>query len=130
MAKNTSDWLVYDLDNDMIPSNMGHYDVRINGVPQQAFWYGGGWWSSISDEDAGDISVDMWSPSSFVAVPKVDNWQDKSLIPNSPGEYEVCIDAPWPLGGPSKATWNGVSWTCDGDKTILITQWRVSDLSA
>lgn len=50
-------------------------------------------------------------------------WFDKNVRPTIKGEYEICLDAPWPLGGPGMAEWTGRSWKQDGKK-IKITQWR------
>jgi hypothetical protein len=55
--------------------------------------------------------------------PAKTDWFDKDVKPEYKGEYEVCIDAPWPLGGPGMAEWTGRTWKQD-DKKVKITQWR------
>ncbi len=50
-------------------------------------------------------------------------WFDKDNKPTIKGEYEVLIDAPWPMGGPSMAEWTGRGWKKDGEK-VKIHQWR------
>lgn len=62
-----------------------------------------------------------WSP--IVVEPEVTDWFDKNVKPYYKGEYDVCIDAPWPNGGLARAEWTGRTWKQDGKK-VLITQWR------
>ena len=52
-----------------------------------------------------------------------EGWVSKETNPEEPGEYDVLIDAPWPLGGPNVANWNGESWEQDGD-SVKIHQWK------
>lgn len=52
-----------------------------------------------------------------------DGWNDKSIEPSELGEYEVLKNAPWPLGGLTKAYWDGNSWLDDNEK-IDIHKWK------
>lgn len=53
-----------------------------------------------------------------------ENWIDKSITPEEIGEYEVVINAAWPMGGMTvDASWDGASWKQDG-KEIQIHRWK------
>lgn len=70
---------------------------------------------------------DEWDPAAElekITPPyTVTDWFPKDVNPSHKGEYEVCIDAPWPLGGIAMAEWTGRTWKQDGKK-VKITQWR------
>ena len=62
-----------------------------------------------------------WAP--LADEPAVTDWFDKDTKPVHKGEYEVLIDAPWPVGGLGMAEWTGRTWKQDGDK-VKINGWR------
>ncbi len=71
-------------------------------------------------------AIDNWDPAKELDKiwenSKTD-WFDKNDKPAYKGEYEVLIDAPWPLGGPGMAEWTGRGWKKEGEK-VKIHQWR------
>ena len=56
--------------------------------------------------------------------PAVTEWFDKEIKPAYKGEYDVALDAEWPLSGIIRAEWNGRTWKdTDGNK-VKIKSWR------
>lgn len=51
-------------------------------------------------------------------------YNDAKDRPAERGEYEVLIDAPWPMGGPSRGQWTGRGWKNLAGQKIQITGWR------
>ena len=124
-AVNNEDWVDYDFsEEDQYPLEAGVYDVIVDGSPQTAYFYGSGWWDSEYSEDDSDIDVEKWLRGSLVVKKPEKAWIDKSELPDSPGEYQVLIDAPWPLGGIGPALWTGTNWTDPDGGEIKITKWR------
>jgi hypothetical protein len=84
-------------------------------------------YESISQEDRDDESNDDWDPvtelDKIVPPYTVTDWFEKDVKPAYKGEYEVMIDAPWPMGGLGRADWTGRGWKHNGEK-VKIHQWR------
>lgn len=80
-------------------------------------------YESVSFEDREENETEDldWSP--LPEEPVVTDWFDKDTKPAHKGEYEVLVDAAWPLGGLGRAEWTGRTWKQDGDK-IKIKGWR------
>jgi len=93
-------------------------------------------------EESDDDEEDDWDPAAElekIQVPVLEGeeewaqkaiddsikteWFDKAVKPYHKGEYEVMIDAPWPMGGPGMAEWTGRTWKQSGKK-VAIHQWR------
>lgn len=53
----------------------------------------------------------------------VTDWYDSDVKPVHKGQYEVLLDAEWPMSGMAMADWTGRTWKKDGCK-IVIKQWR------
>jgi hypothetical protein len=68
-----------------------------------------------------DNPVDF--PASPAPAYTVTDWYGKKIKPVHVGEYEVLIDAEWPLGGLSRAQWTGKKWKHNEEK-VKIVQWR------
>lgn len=83
--------------------------------------------SQDDDDEEQDEVNEEWDPVAeldSISVPyTVTEWFDKDVQPYHKGEYEVMIDAPWPLGGQGMAEWTGRTWKQDGKK-VAIHQWR------
>lgn len=119
------DWVVYDfLYEENYPPNAGTYTVIVDGSRQQAYFYGGGWWDSQYAELDGDVSVHQWLRGSLVVEMPERVWINISKDPVKAGEYEVLIDAPWPLGGIGNAIWTGEEWRNSSGGAVKITKWR------
>lgn len=119
------DWVNYDLDEEgEYPLESGEYDVIVGGSQQKAYFYGGGWWNSKYAEDDGDLEVEKWLRGSLTAEKSAKEWVDKLVAPANRGDYEVWVDAPWPLGGIERSTWTGSTWANEDGDEVKITKWR------
>lgn len=94
---------------------------------------------SIEDREDEEDSVSEWPNAQWDPAFELDkitppytvtDWFDKAVKPVHKGEYEVQIDAPWPMGGQGMAEWTGRTWKQQGKK-IAIHRWRgiTEDLS-
>lgn len=80
--------------------------------------------ASEVDEYVHETGTD--DPIDFPAMPELPttDWFPIDISPAYKGEYEVALDAEWPLGGIVRATWTGKKWKGLGGKKIKIKSWR------
>lgn len=91
-------------------------------------------YESVSREDQEDDSEesesanDDWDPAAElekIALPfSFTPWFEADVNPAYKGEYEVSIDAAWPLGGIIRAEWTGRTWKDEDGKKVKIKGWR------
>lgn len=83
-------------------------------------------YESVSRDDIEEDDIEESSTNDSVDLlePKTTDWFPKDIDPVYKGEYEVALDAEWPLGGIVRAEWTGKKWkNLDGSK-IKIKSWR------
>lgn len=92
---------------------------------EHKFWIAGD--EEVYAGEEREEAPEDWDPAAeldkIVAPFQVTDWFDRDVKPYHKGQYEVLIDAPWPIGGPGMADWTGRTWKQNGKK-ISIHQWR------
>lgn len=83
------------------------------------------------DEREEDEVAEDWDPAvelEKIAVPfNFTPWFEAEVKPEYKGEYEVSLDAEWPLSGIIRAEWTGRTWKDSDGKKVKIKGWRGLD---
>lgn len=78
---------------------------------------------SYEDREETESTEEGFDLSPLPDDPVMTEWYDADVKPAYKGEYEVSLDAEWPLSGIIRAEWTGRTWKDDGKK-VKIKGWR------
>ena len=82
-------------------------------------------YESVSFEDR-EEEFDPAAELEKIVVPEFNftPWFEADVKPAYKGEYEVSIDAAWPMSGIIRAEWTGRTWKDEDGKKVKIKGWR------